>query len=230
MLGMRGSRRNVGIDVGCPKAQRSVNGVVIRMNQVMRRAGMPRVPGKDILGNGSSPHVLGKVTPAMARAQNRQCIEGCGIQVFRIRIKDLLHRCSIGIVPLLLVSGAVEQPVRSTQIGLLPLRGSLGKSPLQRRCQGLQHLPAPFRLLRLPDRVIVPHGLAPIGHRESRVDFPRSGKGFPGIRVFKTVQQQQSAKEFFLGFGSAGVVETGFTEVLGQRRQTGECYDHCDQT
>src|SRR5690606_41568996 len=69
-----------------------------------------------------------------------------------------------------------------------------------------------------PDRVVVRHGLAPVGHGEVGVEALRLAEGVAGLVVLEGVEEQEAAEERRLGLRGAGVREIGFPEGLGLER------------
>ena len=71
-----------------------------------------------------------------------------------------------------------------------------------------------------PDRVVVRERLAPVRHREVRVEALRLLEGLAGVLVLEAVEHEEAAQERLLRLGRARVGELGRT-VAGLRERGG---------
>src|SRR5205807_7767861 len=74
--------RNLRIDARGPQAERSVDRVIVTMNQVVNDAGMPRMLWKNLFQHGGGAHVSGEIASVLRGAQYGQRIKAGSIDVF----------------------------------------------------------------------------------------------------------------------------------------------------
>ena len=215
---VRRGRRNLRIRIGVAQAERGVHWIVVRVDQVVRRAGMLRVLRVDLFHQRGGLHVDGEVPAVVAGAEQRQCIERRDLIVLRKLLVHAAQLLGIGQVAGQLIAGAVQAVERRQPFFFLG-GGRLG--PTRLGC-GRQAGERGVRLLRrrlLPYGVVVGHGLAPIRHRKSRVRLLRLLEGFLRIVVLEAVHQQHAPPERRLGSRRSGGGEVNLAElVLGQKR------------
>ena len=83
VLRMTGFGRNLRIDARRPQTKRSVDRVVVTMNQVVNDTRMPRMLRKNLFEHSGGAHVSGEIAPVLRSAQYRQRIEGSPIHILR---------------------------------------------------------------------------------------------------------------------------------------------------
>ena len=118
---LRATRRQGGVDFGGPQAERSVNRVVVTMNQVVNDAGMPRMLRKNLFEYGGGAHVDGEIAAVLRSAQNGQRIEAGGIHVFGKLPVQLGEHGFVAAVTFFL-SAIAEENLDALEVKLFPLR------------------------------------------------------------------------------------------------------------
>ena len=88
MLGVRGGRCDLVVDPSGPQPERRVNRIVVGMDEVVHRAWVSRIRGKDLLRYGSGSHVDTEVASALGGAENRQGRERPRRQILRERLGE----------------------------------------------------------------------------------------------------------------------------------------------
>ena len=143
--------------------------VIIGVDQVVGGSGMIRMVTKDLFADGSGPHVERHIPSWVAHAKERQGVESLRLDILRVFRRQACHRPRVQGVALVLVTLPIERFHRSEPatfplgLCLCPPGVRSGPEPGQRRNRLVP-------VLLLPDRVIVSHGLAPVGHGESGLD------------------------------------------------------------
>jgi hypothetical protein len=65
--------------------------VVVAVDQIVKHARMPRVPRQKLLEHPARAHVEPDVAPIVSEPQQRQRVEGSGVDVLRMRPEQRLH-------------------------------------------------------------------------------------------------------------------------------------------
>ena len=85
--------------------------------------------------------------------------------------------------------------------------------------------PRRVAILLAPQRMVVGHRLAPVGHGEVRIDRLHLDERLARILVLEAVQQQHRADEGLLGLGSTRVGEVDASQLLAGREQGSDTDD-----
>jgi hypothetical protein len=129
---------------------------------------------------------------AVGQPEERQRMESGRLAVVRVLPMDPLHGGRICPIARRLLARTVECPDR-VEIG------ALARHNVQSVRQPGQHLPSGLHVLRVtPDRVVVGHGLAPIGHGEVWLDRLGGAKLFQRLRIPEGMQRGEAAQEVAL--------------------------------
>src|SRR5437773_4840118 len=81
VLRMTGFGRNLRIDARRPQTKRSVDRVVVTMNQVVNDTRMPRMLRKNLFEHGGGAHVSGEIAAVLRSTQYGKRIEAGGIDI-----------------------------------------------------------------------------------------------------------------------------------------------------
>src|SRR6185295_15232643 len=79
---MPGFRRNLRIDARSAQAERSMNRIVVTMNQIVNDTRMPQMLWKNLFEHRGGAHVSGEVAPVLRSSQDGECVECSGIDIF----------------------------------------------------------------------------------------------------------------------------------------------------
>ena len=188
----RGSDR--GVDAGRSHTEGGVHRIVVTVNQVVRGAGMLRILREDLLDHRRGLHVGRGVPMVLAGAEQGEPVEGRRVEIVRVLLVQPPHRLRIRPVALGLRALGVER-LDGIQVQLFALRGRFRETPLRRRRQPVESLDGRVAVALHPERVVVRHGLAPVGHGEARVFLLGFSKRFRGVCVFETVKEQDAPEE-----------------------------------
>ena len=188
---------------GSPRGAKS--GIVVRVNQIVRRARMRRIPPQHVLHDGRRLHRRAQIRLATrAQAQEGERVQARPLEVGRVLLLYLRHRRLVGPSALLELALPV-QGLHGPEIGPLPrISPSATASPVP---QPRQRCARSRGVVLAPDGVIVGERLAPIGHREAGVDSLRLPKRLGRICVLEAVEQGQSSEERCLGPAGARIGE-----------------------
>ena len=218
VLGVGGIGRDVGVGPRGLQAQGRVLGVVVGVDDVVGRARVAGVGGEDLLGHPGGALVRGEVPGAVAGAQDGQGVERLGLQIRREGGGEPAHGLHVERVPLGLAGsgrrgGRAVQHVHGPQVAPLPLGGGSVGPGLGRGGVAAQGHPGGVRVLLAPERVVVRHGLAPVGQREARVGPLRPAELFGRIFELEGVEQEHALEERLLGGRAARVREVDVPEA-----------------
>ena len=197
VLGMAGVRGDHCVAPGCALSERGMGGVVVGVNHVMDDTRMIGVRGERLLEQGGRLHVEPDVTALIGEAHHRQSVKRAGIDVVRIGVEQpFICRHKRGRARTSCPLRRAPQPP--------PAIGPRGRSRLGRARRGRRPKPGEHGTRRLwvllgPQRMIVGHGLAPIGHDEARIGGLRLSKCFSRGRIFEIVKQREATEERSLG-------------------------------
>src|SRR4029077_14625029 len=108
VLRVAGFGGNGGIDARGAEAERSVDGVVVTVYEVMNNAGMMRVRGKNLFEERCGTHVGGEVAALFGGAQDSEGVEGGGVHVIGEIFVELSHSSDVELVTVVFGSFAVE--------------------------------------------------------------------------------------------------------------------------
>src|SRR5437016_2279096 len=121
VLRMIGFGRNLRVDARGPQAERSVDRVVVTMNQVVNDARMPRMLRKNLFEYGGGAHVSGEIAAVLRSAQNGQRIEAGGIHVFgKLPVQFSEHEFVAAVT--FFLSAIAEENLDALEVKLFPLR------------------------------------------------------------------------------------------------------------
>ena len=158
----------------------------------MQRSGMLRILLQNSLRHRRRFHVRPKVPSAVAGSDQREGIESRGFLIIGIILMQTAHGGGVLEVPLFLRAVPIEN-LDSVQVRALSIGRRLHGQPLQSRAAGVT-------VLCEPDRLVVRHRFAPIGHRKRRCHFLSSEKLLSGLSVFEAVEEEDAAIEVLPGF------------------------------
>lgn len=179
-----------------------MDGVVEGVDDVVRGAGVQRVGLEDGLRDGGGLHVDREVAAVVRGAEEGEGVEGGGVVVVRVLLREAAHCVAVAEVAGLLGAVAVED-----LDGLEPVAFALGRDPREALGGGmgvlLQDGQRRVAVLLHPDRVIVGLGFAPIRHCEARVDLTRPPEPDGRVLVLEVVEQQETGLEVRLRFGGS---------------------------
>ncbi len=190
---------------------------------------MLRVGGEDLLGDRRRqglPTVAGIAGPHAA--EQRQRIEGADLVVVGILRIQPRHRVRVGDVARQFVARAEVEHLHRLEQRLLLRQLGLGQPRLVRRRELVERGLRLGDVLLRPQRMVVAHGLAPVGHGEVRVDLlgllERQGR----LVELEVVQGLHSGEKGLLRRGRARGGESDRSELLGgrSRRQRKHPRDH----
>ncbi len=187
--------------------------IVVRVDEVVQRAGMIAALGEDRLEQGRGADALARVDfVAPDGAEDGQGVEDAGLDIARMRRREALRRRLVRGVARGLVAFAVERR-DGVDPHLLPLAARCSLPPFHRRAAAVE-------VDLVPDRMVVRHRFAPVGEGEVRIDALGLLEGALRLRIGEVVQQQDAAEEGLLRLGLAAVREGDRAEVfVGRERQ-----------
>ena len=225
--GVRGGRRNLPVGLGVAQAKRRVRRVVVGMDQVVHRPGMQRVRADHILDDGRRAHVGGEVAPAVAGAEQRERVERLHFQIVGIPVVHPAHVGGIGRIARQLLALAVER-LDGAQPHLLLVVAGLGQALVSARAQPAERGAGRVGRRLAPERVVVCHRLAPIGHRERRSGLLSLHERLFRIVVLERVEKKHAANESVLSRAGLGSGEVDFPErvLLRERGRAGDERQH----
>ena len=180
------------------------------MDEIVHHAGMLRPALVHFLQNGGERLHKRGIVPSESPldsggAHAGQCSEDDRFVVVRVARGELLH--GRGKIPATFWTAplAIERPqcIDESLLARRPLQLSLRLQFIymaENRLAGLCILHAPGTL----QRRVVRHGLAPVGHGETGVQFPRLAKVVARLLVPEAVQRQHPQFELLLGRGRTG--------------------------
>ena len=204
---------DLGVAVRGLESERSVLGIVERMDHVVRRARMVWLLLEELDRDRAGLHL--PVEAGLSAADQTEIgkrVERLGLVVFRVRLGEPPHRLVVELVAFVLVAGAVED-FHGVQIKPLTLGGGLGPALGAGRPEPLQDVARGADVLLGPQWVVVADRLTPVGEGEIGVDFLRVLERFPGLLEPEAVERGYSALESLLRGLRAGVREIHFAEV-----------------
>ena len=221
-------RRDLGVGVGGVEGQRRVVGIVERVDDEVRGAGVIRVLGEDPFGNRRGQRLAAEAGVARAhRAEQRQRVPGRHLVVVRPLLVHPRQGRRIRDVAGQLVAGAVVERLHRLEERLLLGQLRLGQPGLVRRGQLLERLLGLVEILLRPERMVVAHRLAPVGEREVRVGLLRLLEGDGGLVELEAVQRLDAGEERLLGASGSRRGEGDRAELLSgdvRRQRQGR---HC---
>ena len=165
-------RRDLRVDARGAKAERRVDRIVVRVNEVVRKARMIRMRGKNRFENCGRPHIDGEVAAVMRGSQQRQRIKCRRIHVVRILSRQARQRLGKREVAAVLVAVAV-QDFDGAHVIPLALGLRFRHPRIGRRCKPCEGCERRVAVLLHPHRVRVGHRFAPVGHGEVGVELLR---------------------------------------------------------
>ena len=204
VLGVAGRGRDLGIRARGPQPQRRVDGVVIGVNQIVRRARVIWMIAEHRLDDRRGSHVESEVAPGVGGAEQRERVKCRGVGVVRIRTIEIGHRVRIREIARLFVGVAVED-LDGAEVVLLALRLRPCDARLARRRQPRQRFPRGAAVLLHPHGMVVGHRLAPVGHGEVGIDLLRTAKQIGRRGIFEVVELREAGEKAVLGGGRAGI-------------------------
>ena len=187
----------------------------------MRRPRVARIFLKDLRGDGRRPHVDSEVTTVVRCAEQRQSVKGRDVVVVGILLVHPPHGVAVGEITAVLVALAVQRLDGGEPIAFLVAAGF--RRALRRRWrQPAEGGECCVAVLLLPDRVVVRHRLAPVGHGESGVGALGLAEGLAGGFVLEAVHEQNAVDEVLLRRRRPGGREVDGAE-LGLLRRGERC-------
>ncbi len=179
VLGVSGVGCDLGVGARGAQPQGRVDRVVIGVDQIVSGAGVVGVAIEELLGDRSRPHVGGDDANALAQSQQRERIKRLCLRIVGVVCREFCHGECIGGVALGL--GAIQiEVLHGVEVRLLALRGRLGLAGLTRRGEPCQRRERRFSIALVPDRMVVCHRFAPIGHGEAAIELLRLAEGRRG--------------------------------------------------
>ena len=149
------------------QAERRVIGIVERVDDEVRGAGMFRVSREHLLGNRRGERLAPEAPVRGAhRAEQRQRVPRRDLVIVRPLRVHRRHRVRIRDVARELVARRVIQDVDRPEEGFLRRQLRLRLARVGRRRDLLEDLLRRVGVLLRPQRMVVAHRLAPVGHRE----------------------------------------------------------------
>ena len=205
--GVTGRRRDGGIGARGGEAPGRQRAMVVGMEDVVRGAGMFRVPREHGFRDRARllPHRQ-RLVPARQHCEDAQRVEQLRFIVRGECRGELAHGVRV-LDPALARVASAPQLVHRRQVALLPCRLRLGAALSGSRAELAQHRAALVGLLLEPQRLAETERLSPVGQGEGGVDFLRFLEGLDGVFVAKTVEPRHAAQERCLSGGGAGVGE-----------------------
>ncbi len=110
--------------------------------------------------------------------------------------------------------GVVEELIDGGEVGLFLGRFSFGDARIERRPEFFQRLLGLVHVHFRPQRMVVAHGLAPVGHREIGIELLRLLEGQGGFVELEAMQFLHALDEAGLRCGGAGGGEADDAELL----------------
>ncbi len=123
-----------------------------------------------------------------------------------------LHRRDVSALPGRLVAVAEQRVNRLDEAAFL-VRSGAGEPRVARRRKPAEHLAAAGDVARARQHRIVRERLAPVRHREPRIELARTAEGLDRVVVLEVVEQRDAAKKVRLRIGSAGGGEVNSPET-----------------
>ena len=168
---VRRGRCDVGVGASGSQAERCMIGVVERVDDEVRRAGMPRILGEHFARDRGRERLAAKARIAGPhRAEQRQRVPSRDLVIVGPTRVELGQILGIRAVARELVVGAVIDEIDRLEQGALLRQSCFRDALCARRRERLEHALAGLAILLGPERVVVAHGLAPVGEREARVE------------------------------------------------------------
>ena len=212
MLRVPGRRCDFRVRPRRAQTERRMDGIVVRVNQVVRQAGMVGMGGKQRFEYGRRSHVDREVAAAMGRSEQRQRVKRCGIHIVRVLARQAGHGVGEGKVAAVLVAVAV-QDLDGAHVVLLAFGSGFRDSRLSRRCEASERLERRVAILLHPHGVGVGHRLAPVGHREVGVELLRFSEQHCCCAVFEVVKLREAFEKEWLRCGRARVGKAHFSNA-----------------
>ena len=175
VLGVARFRCELRVDACGTEAERRVDGVVIAVDEVVNDAGMTRMLWEGFFEDCGGAHVSGKVAAAFRAGEDRERVEGGGIDVVGIILVEVGHGGCIFLVAIFFAAFAVEN-LDGGEILLFARRGGFGLAGFGSGGEFLQNFAGGVEILIVPDTVIFGHGFTPVSHGEVGVDFLGAAK------------------------------------------------------
>jgi hypothetical protein len=208
------------VRAGGGEREARVLGIVVVVDQVVEGARVLGVEAEDLLEDGrrllldlaADERVLVQVVSARAeergrayrRAHEGEGMEGKHFRVVGMGRGEASHGLGVRAVARRLVP-APEQDLDRREEAPLAVGPRLPGPRLGRRAKPLQDLAGLLRVLVEPERLVVGHGLAPVGQGEAGIDSLRFQEGLDGVLVLEVVERGHAAQERGLRGGRAGV-------------------------
>ena len=195
-------------------------GVVERVDDEVRRARVLRILPIHLLDDRRRESLAAEALVAGPhRAEQRQRVEGGHLVIVRPLGIQPRHGVGVGVVARELVAWRVEQPIGGADEGLLLGRAGLCDSALQRRRDLLERALSGLRVLLRPQRVVVAHRLAPVGHHEVRIRLLRALERLGGLVELEAVKVLHAFEKRRLRAGRAGGRKGDGAELLRRQRR-----------
>ena len=184
--------RDRGVGARRLQCQPGVFGIVVVVQQVVKRSGMPRVRGQHLFEN--SCHLLLRFAPcqtmtvplgrvhvtneaARHRSEQGQRMKGRHFRIVRLTRVEARHRVGIGASALGEVAFAEEDLDGCDERSF----GRGERRDVRIGAQARQRLACRVDVLASPERLVVGHRLAPVRHREATIDLLGLLKGVDGV-------------------------------------------------
>ena len=203
-------RRRLGVGAGGRQREMRVGRIVVVVQKVVQCARMPGVRPQHLFENRRHAR-LGRAagkrravslvrihrTRQSSRhcAEQRQRIEGGDFRIVRELRVVRRHRARVRGTPRGDVAGA-KQRFDGGQEPAFAFGAGLGRPRDGVRRQARQDAPRGGDVFVLPERLVVGHRLAPVGHRETRIDLLCLDEGGVGVFVFEVVECGDADEKF----------------------------------
>ena len=152
---VRGCWRNLGVDPRRAQAERRVNRIIVGVNQVMDRAGVPGILSEDLFSDAGRTHIGSKISLPVGRAEDRNRIETGGLGIIGKLARELSHGVRVGLGSRGFVALAEEESFDRSDIPLFPCSGGLSEPALGAGPQFLKSGLACVLIVQSPQQFVV---------------------------------------------------------------------------
>ena len=139
----------------------------------------------------------------MSGAKQSQSVQGGRFVVVGIGFMEAPHGVTVRQVPGPLVLPFGVQDLHRREVRTLPVCTRLRGTLLGSGAEAGQGDAASHGVLLLPNRMVVGHGLSPIGHGEIRLSGLGSLEGLGGVLVLEAVHEENATDERGVRIGRA---------------------------